>query len=353
MVTKWETLFLLIMTLPIMGHIVMLPYMLDLAGRDAWISVLIAFPIACTFAGAIYKLRLRYPEMNITQILTHLLGKWGRRGFVALFSIYFLFLTILSCAILVDFVFIVFLPETPRLAILGYFFLLFLYGATKGVKRIALTAIPLAFVGMLTGHSITFMDTPKKDWDQMMPFLEFGLSPVLWGVLIVLSIWMELLFLLCLPIKNINEKRTLTLWVIGAVINVFTMLSTMTGVITIFGLNQADKFVYPAEEIVRTINLGFIDRFDVYGMILLLFGVYIRCGLYFRLAYEMTITENMSAWFKRGIFSAFACVVFFIALFIVKEHFRLDTAVQVYTYMIVLFPIPFLLLGISYKRGKG
>lgn len=125
------------------------------------------------------------------------------------------------------------------------------------------------------------------------------------------------------------------------------MNSTITGVITIFGLGQADNFTYPAQEIVRIINLGFIDRFDIYGMILMTFGSYIRCSLYFRLAYDMSISQSSSKWMKWILLSIFAVLIFFGTLYVSKEHFRIEKAINIYTYMIVLFPIPFLLLFIS------
>ena len=352
MLTKWETLFLLIMTLPIMGHVVILPLMLDVAGKDAWISVLLSLPAAFAFAFAIYRLRLNHPKLNISEMLSLLLGKWFGRIVIVLFILYFLFLTILSFSALVDVVFIEFLPETPRIAIIIWFLIFFIYAATKGIKRIALTAGVLAFIGLITGHTVTLMDTPKKDWSELQPLLEFGWSPALWGSLILISIWIELLLLLCVPIKNIHEKRLFLLWIIGILLNALMMNSTTTGVTTIFGLGQADNFTYPAQEIVRIINLGFIDRFDIYGMILMTFGTYIRCSLYFRIAYEISVSQYSSKWMKRILFLIFVVLTFFGTLYLSKEHFRLMEAINIYTYMIVLFPIPFLLLFISRLKKK-
>lgn len=352
MLTKWETLFLIIMTLPIMGHVVILPLMLDVAGRDAWISILLSLPAAFAFAYAIYRLRLNHPDINLSEMLHLLLGKWFGRGIITLFILYFLFLTVLSFSALVDLVFIEFLPETPRIAIVIWFFIFFIYAATKGIKRIALTAGVLALIGLITGHTVTLMDTPKKEWSELQPLLEFGWSPALWGSLILISIWTELLLLLCVPMKNTHEKRLFLLWTIGILLNVLMMNSTITGVITIFGLGQADNFTYPAQEIVRIINLGFIDRFDIYGMILMTFGSYIRCSLYFRLAYEMSISQSSSKWRKWILFSICAVLIFFGTLYVSKEHFRIEKAINLYTYMIVLFPIPFLLLFISSLKKR-
>lgn len=281
MLTKWETLFLLIMTIPIMGHVVILPLMLDVAGRDSWLSIFISLPAAFAFLFSIYRLRLHHPNRNTTEMLFHLLGKFFGIILLVILILYFLFLTILSFASLVDMVYIAFLPETPIVAIILFFLIFFIFAAQKGIKRIALTAGVLSFIAMVTGHTVTLMDSRKKDWTEIFPIFEYGWSPSVWGTMILISIWIELLLLLCIPLKNAREKHTFLIWTIGVLLNALMMFSTTTGTITIFGIGQADNFVYPALEIVRIISLGFIDRFDVYGLILMTFGVYIRCSLFF------------------------------------------------------------------------
>ena len=355
MLTKWQTLFLLVMTLPIMGHVVILPLMIDVAGRDAVLSILISLPAAILFAYAIFRLRLNYPDVTAENMFSEILGKWGSVLLRLLFILYFLFLTILSFASLVDFIYIGFFPETPILALIIWFLIFFLYAAVKGYKQIALTAGLLTLIGMVTGHTITLMDSPMKDWSETLPLLEFGWSRPIWGALILTSIWIELLLLLCVPIQNIREKRFFLIWIIGILINGLTMFSTTNGAITIFGLGQAENFTYPAQEIVRLINLGFIDRFDIYGMILMTFGVYIRCSLFFRIAYDFSLPEHASKWLKRIMFSLFTVLTFFGTYYLSKEHFRIEEAVNFYAYMIVLFPIPFILLFISWlkKRKKA
>ncbi|QKY69363.1 endospore germination permease [Lentibacillus sp. CBA3610] len=353
MLSKWDTLFLLIMAPAVMGHVVILPLMIDMAGRDGWLSTLLSLPLAFILAIAIYRLRRKYPKDGISSILHHLLGKPIGNAMILLFMLYFLFLVIYSFALLIDFVYIAFLPETPRIAILIWFLIFFVYAAVKGLKRIALTAGILAIIAMFAGHTITLLDTRLKDWGELTPLLEFGWSPVFWGVLLITSIWVELLLLLCLPIQNIKEKHTFLLWSIGILLNALFMFSTLTGNISIFGLGQADNFVYPALESVRIISLGFIDRFDIYGLLLMSVGIYIRCSLYFRIAYNITVSKIDSKWIKRSTFAVLMLLVSIGAYFISEEHFRLDVTLNVYAYMIVLFPIPFLLLGISYFKKAG
>ena len=170
-----------------------------------------------------------------------------------------------------------FLNDTPRWALNLWFFAFFVYTALKGVKRIALTAGILTFIGLITGHTVTLMDTWKKEWGYLLPLLEYGWTPVMFGTLLLMNIWIELFLLLVVPIQHIEAKRFYWFWVAGIFLNLLTMFSTTTGVITIFGLGQADNFIYPAFSITRIINLGFVDRFDIYSLLLMTIGVYVRC----------------------------------------------------------------------------
>lgn len=352
MIKKWEILFLLIMAIAVMGHVVITPLMIDIAGRDGWISILLSLPLALVFAFAIYRLRLKYPKEDIYGIIFHILGKYFGTLLLMIFSVYFLFLTFFSAALFIDFVYIAFLPETPKLALLLWFLIFFIYASIKGIKRIALTAGVLAIIAMITGHSITLLDSPLKDWGELKPLLEFGWGPVLWGVIILTSIWVELFLILFLPIQNIRAKRMFLFWIIGIALNALMMFSTFTGVITIFGLGQADNFVYPALESVRIISLGFIDRFDIYGLVLMSFGIYIRSSLYFRIAYNITISKVSSKMIQRILFSILTLLVTIGAYYFSLDHLKLDGALNIYAYSIILFPIPFLLLGISYFRKE-
>ncbi|SFE73341.1 GerAB/ArcD/ProY family transporter [Alteribacillus iranensis] len=352
MVKKWETLFLLVMTLPIMGHVVILPLMLDVVGRDIWISVLLSLPAAFLIAWFIYRIRLLTPNETFPQLVKGILGKFGGSMVITICTMYFLFLTVLSAAALVDLVFIGFLPDTPRFVLLLWFILFAMYAASKGIKRIALTSSILAFITAITGHTVTLMDHPKKEWAYLQPILEFGWGPVLWGTLILISVWVELLFLLIIPFKDIKAKRIFLIWSLGIIINALMMLSTSTSAITIFGLGQAENLVYPAFSIVRIVDLGFIDRFDVYAVILMTFGVYIRCSLYLRIAHELTVESFQKKWKKYFVFMAYTAIVFIGSYYMVLNYYRLEGMIQAYAYSFILLPLVFLLYVIGRRRRK-
>lgn len=356
MVNKWQMFFLIVLTLPIMGHVVLLPLAINLAGRDVWISAIIAIPIGFLFSFILYRLRLIYPDEPICKAQKSLFGNFASNGIAILFFLYFTFLASLSIAALIDMVNASFLIATPSWILVAVFLLLSMYGAAKGAKGIALTAGILFFIVMLTGHSITFTNFRERDIYELMPLLEHGWKPVLLGALLFSTVWIELLFLLTIPLEHPCKKYTFTLWLVSVIANVFMMLSTSTGAIMTFGLEQTDNFVYPALEIVRVVTLKFIDRLDVYALILMTFGSFIRGSLFLLIAYEqLTVLKKPN---KKGknvvVFTVISILIGIFAYIMVDTRRHLEFFLTLYAYTIVLFPLPFLLLFLAkYRKRKG
>lgn len=346
MVNKWGMFFLLLMTLPIMGHVVILPLMLDVAGRDGWMSILIAVPFGILFAWAIYRLRLNCAASDFMTAFQAQAGGWLAYPLRILLIVYLLFLSAFSLACITDMVHIAFLPDSPIWVLVAWFMLFCFYAVLKGVRSISLIGTMLGIIGMITGHSVTAMATPRKDIANMLPMLEFGVTGPLIGILVICSIWIELLFLLVIRIENVGEKRLFLLWTVGVLLNALMMLSTLTGSVMIFGFGQADEFTFPALETVRIIHLGFIDRFDIYGMMLMSFGCYIRTSLYLRLAFQLMLPAQQESATAGGkvLLWLLGIGVAISAYLLAKEH---DTMVRTsifYSWFVFLYPLPFVLL---------
>ena len=353
MVEKWGTFCLIVMTLPIMGHVVILPLMLDVAGRDGWISVLAAMPLGILFAYAIYRLRLKYPVPDFIAAFGRSAGKWVSLPLKALLAVYMYLLCIVSLAALIDMIHIGFLPATPIWILVAWFAVFCLYAALKGIRAIALTAGILTILSMLTGHSVTLMANPNKEAGNLLPVLEFGLSAPLWGVAVLCSIWTELLFLLLVPINNIKEKRLFLLWTIGVLLNGLMMASTLTGSVLLFGMGQADEFMYPALEEVRIISLGFIDRFDIYGMMLMSYGCYIRTSLFLRLGYNLIFPSRIhSSFWGKALLVLFGAGAAALASFLANDHFKMMEMTMAYAWLVVLYPLPFVLLMLPNRKKE-
>ncbi len=354
MVNKWQNFFLIVLTLPIMGHVVLLPLAINLAGRDSWISALIAFPVGALFLFCLYRLRLYYTNEDSFESLKEIVGSFLSKITVIILIIYFIFLASLSLGSLVDMVSAVFLPQTPVWILVVSFLLLSINGALKDVKGIALTASILFFIVMFTGHSITFINFPERKLSDLLPLLEYGWKPVLLGAVLLSTIWIELLFMLMIPIRNIREKRFFWVALLGVFANMIMILSTMSGSIMTFGLGQTQHFVYPALEIVRIININFIDRLDIYGLILMTFGSYIRCSLFVRISCDRILyfLKERKTWKGILVYLTVGMIVGVFGYYIGHTRMNLEFFLSIYAYTIVLYPLPFLLLAVVWLKRR-
>jgi spore germination protein (amino acid permease) len=352
LINKWGTLFLIVMTLPIMGHVVILPLMLDVAGRDGWISIFLAVPFGLLFAFAVYRLRLKHPAPDFMAAFGAHAGKPAVILLRLLLAAYLFFLSAFTLAALADMIHIAYLPATPIWILIAWFMLCCLYAACKGVRAISLTAGVLALVALFTGHSVTAMATPKKELTNLLPVFEFGYSPSLWGILVLCSIWIELLFLLLIPI-DMKEKRLFLFWAAGVLLNALMMLSTLTGALMIFGMGQADQFMFPALQTVRIISLGFIDRFDIYAMLLMSLGSYIRISLFLRLGCQLVAPAKvLDRRLGKLLILAVGVGVTLAAVFMAQNHLRMVHMVAFYALLVCLYPLPFVLLMFPNRKRK-
>lgn len=65
------------------------------------------------------------------------------------------------------------------------------------------------------------------------------------------------------------------------------------------------------------------------------------------------ITKATKKWVKYAVFSFFAILAFIVSAYLAEDHLRVEGTIVVYSYMVFLYPFPFLLFFISWiKRRK-
>lgn len=87
------------------------------AGRDAWVSHLLAGAAAFLCAWCLASVCERYPEKNFFDALVCICGKWGAKTIAALLSVFSLVTCVLSLTLFSRFVQITALPQTPQIII--------------------------------------------------------------------------------------------------------------------------------------------------------------------------------------------------------------------------------------------
>lgn len=353
MLQRRYALFFLFMYVPITGHVTILPLLWDLAGRDAWISILLATPFGGFLAFMIWRMMALSPGNTFPEITRLLWKRTGRILFTIPFLIYSAYLFLSTQIGITDMMEAGFFQETPFWFLGLIFLLLILYVLTKGVEVLAYMAGLLTLIVMITGHSISFLLTPQRDWRALLPFLEYGWMPVIYGMFLITAMWSELFFLTFLRFHRVETKGFLVFILLGVFANSVMALSVGAGTITIFGLEQADNMLYPALSSVRMVTLGFIDRFDVYGLILMTFGSFIRGAL---MLYAMIqflperILSNERLRVGVTVLTGFA--FYLLSLLIYENKIQFQELIRYYIYGLFLQGIPLLYLIKGYVNRK-
>ncbi|WP_066174339.1 GerAB/ArcD/ProY family transporter [Bacillus marinisedimentorum] len=276
-----QTAFLLSMSLPVMGHMFLIPTIVEGSGRDSWIAIVITVPFAIFFGFSLHRLHKLFPDKDYIQILEHNFGRIAGKAIGIAVIGYFLFMAFVTFYGIVNFIQTVFLVDTPWWALQITFYPLVIYTAVKGVEAIARASMILFVIIIFTGESIALTTNSLKDYNLLLPVLSEGLQPVLYGVALTAALYGEFILLLMLRLRRatVRSKSLFFINTVTVFLIAWMFLGTVTSSISIFGVDQVKNLEYPAQSIVRLVEFGFIERFDIYGILTMISGGTIRMAL--------------------------------------------------------------------------
>jgi spore germination protein KB len=257
----------------------------DKAGRDMWLSPVIASLTGFLTVYLADRLNKLYPKETIIQssvpILGRILGKMV--GFV-----YLLFFFQLECIILREygeFISGLFLPRTPMLVLLGSMLLACASAVRGGVEvmgRVSQFFIPI-FILVFT--LIFIMILPDLNPENMFPIMEKGIFPSIMGAVEPLKWFGEFILIsFMLPFLSDREKGRK-----AGMITVFAVMVTMVminfSVLFLFG-EITTSLTYPYVEAVRYIDIAdFIEHIEANAMAIWVAGAFMKiCVIYYVLA---------------------------------------------------------------------
>ena len=320
-----QSVFLLSMILPVTGHMVLLEQMFALSGRDAWIAIIFTMPIGFLLGFVLFRLHTLHPSKTLVEMLEHGFGRIiGKVLTVGLLG-YFLYMLMITLYALFDFVQSVFLPETPELAISIAFYIVVLYGIRVGIESITRMSEPLLLIIIFTGGAIGIATLPDKDYRNLFPLFEHGTVPLLSGILLTASLFGEFIILLMLKLKKdyaASKSLLLTNSVLVLLITIM-FIGTVTSTLMIFGLEQVKNLEYPAQSVVRMVKFGFIERYDIYGIAVMVLGCVIRMST-FQIILNLGIRQWLGIKHKWWIHALIMVLVFVLALKGIDNHRQYD-----------------------------
>ncbi|GAB7058115.1 MULTISPECIES: endospore germination permease [unclassified Paenibacillus] len=330
-----QSVFLLSMILPVMGHMVLLHTMFLLSGRDAWAAILCTIPIGLLFGFILFRLHKLYPSKTLVELSELGFGTILGKALSLAFLVYFMYMLVITLYALLDFIQVVFLPETPSWALGAAFYLVVLYAVHTRIESIARISEILLLIIIFTGVSIGIATIPEKDHQNLFPLFEQGLMPLMSGMLVTTALFGEFIILLMLKLKKDHAKSKSLFFTnsVFVLLITFMFLGTISSTLMIFGLEQVKNLEYAAQSVVRMVKFGFIERFDVYGIAVMVLGCVIRMS-----TFQIVLNNGIRQWLglkkEWAVHLAITIAVFVITFAGIENHRHFDDL-----YVTTLYPL--------------
>lgn len=305
-----HVIFLSMTMIGLKNHVTIIPSLLDGAGRDAWISIVIS---TFTILPWIFLLLYIHRKSNQEHIIDWLRVRVGNVVTNILLYVTVIFLLILAAFTMAEtlqWIIATFLPATPMLPLLLIFTCLCIHLVTTNLQTIAMVNVFVLLWVVVFGFFIAFTNMQVKNYELLRPFLEDGIQPILKTAVYPASGFVELLLFLLIQHKVKDRFRWYHLVVMLFILMGLTMGPTI-GAITEFGPVEAAKQRYPAYEEWGIGSIGrYIEHFDFLSIYQWLSGAFIRVGLILFIVVELLqMTGN-----KKRIWKTIAPVFFLISL---------------------------------------
>ena len=324
------------------------------AGRDAWVSMLLATLIGL---GVIYlytTLALKFVGKNFIQYSEIILGKI--LGKVAGLLMIFMALE-LSSLVVRDFgVFFTttILPNTPILVINMLMVFLVVISLKSGIgvlARVNMIIMPplLFFLVMLT-----IMAIPNMEFKRLLPMMENGFKPVFRGTLSPIGFPFAETALFTMIIPHIGRsERVKKAFLLGGLAGGFFLLTVIIWTLLVISSETIAQIGYPVLEAVRLISLfHFVERVDALIIINWLGFGFIKITICF-----YALVTGLAQWFNlkdyRPLILPAGIVILALSLILFDNQAEAVLFIDIWVLFTIMvgITIPLLLLIVAGIRG--
>ncbi len=262
-ISKWQAVFLVANSILASMILVAPSLLVQVAGEDAWITVLIAGVFGLLIGGLVVSLGLRFPQQNLVEYSIDLLGSWFGRAVCIIFALFFLYLNAYLVRTFSGLLVTETMPETPFVVFNILLIILVAYGVYQGLEvitRVNDIVFPLSILVLL---GIFSMGIPEMDFEQLKPFLSHSFPNMLRASLILLAFYAEGAFLLMvIPTMSRPEEVKMVVGSVSVILFI-VMLVDVVGLLALFGSNETARMAFPTFEFAKTVHLGgFLERIE-------------------------------------------------------------------------------------------
>lgn len=278
-INLFHAILLFIMSVGLMNHVIIIPALIEVSGRDAWISILFAMIVGSLWVWLVFYISNGTNRQHIYVWLKVNLGSYIATIFVLMVGGFMLTIAIVTMTDMGTWTQITFLEKTPRIIIVITFILVCCIAANTSILTIAIANGILLPLVIALGYFVFAANLPEKDYSLLFPIIEHGYRPVWQGMIYSGAGMAEVLLLIFLQhrIKSPIRYRYL---IILVVILAYLTLGPVSGGIAAFGPIEAAKHRFPAYELWSLVSLGeFVEHVDFFSIYQWLSGAFIRISL--------------------------------------------------------------------------
>ncbi|MGG0717464.1 GerAB/ArcD/ProY family transporter [Robertmurraya massiliosenegalensis] len=298
-----SVVYMILLSVGLFAHVEIIPFLLRIAKRDSWITILLTVIILPVWINLLYKIVAIVKTRSIIQLM---------RDHGSTFSYYMLFLPLCFYMLMSAFVTakdIIFWSQLSYMQgfnsfILAFVLLIFCLLATEsGLFSIGLLSSILCPLVILFGFFISFANMGKKHYELLLPLFSDGYLPMMQGFFYTSLPIFELFIIIFLTpvLKKVISNKQLLL--VGLVI-IGLMLGPTVGAITEFGPKQSAEFQFPAYEEWRLIAIGrYFSHADFFAIFQWLSGGVIRISLFIFITSRILTKGETNAKVVRGIYT--------------------------------------------------
>nr|WP_154319484.1 GerAB/ArcD/ProY family transporter [Metabacillus idriensis] len=287
-------LFVLVLLFEL-GSVLLFPLATD-AKQDAWLAVLIGMAGGIALFLVYHGLYHLYPDVLPTEYVQKILGKVLGAILAFLYILYFAYL---AARVLRDFgeLLLTFAyPETPLFIINALLTLVVVYTVRKGIEVLARTGELLFVLMYLLAISgfILVLASGLIEINNLKPVLAEGIFPVIkaaYTQTIYVPFGEVIVFSMILPYLNKSKMARIT--VISALgLSGINLAIVMAFNISVLGVDYTSISTFPLLTTIQTIQVAdFLERLDVYFMVALIIGGFIKISVFCYAA--VTGTSNL------------------------------------------------------------
>lgn len=297
-VSIFHMTLLVITAVGLKNHVIVIPPLLQTAGRDAWMAVLLMTFLALIWA---FLLIYIYKDMRGQSINTWLekhIGNKLTRVLLLFIGIYLVIMLSVTLKETVAWTNISYLIRTPEIILSIIFIIPCFIAAMTSLRTIAVANYYLLGLVIIFGFFVATVNIQFKDYSLLLPLFENGYAPIFKAAIYQGSGLFELVLLLLFQHKFHNELRYRHL-VINILILTGLTLGPLVGAITEFGPEEATSQRFPAYDQWALLSIGkFVEHVDYLSIYQWLSGAFIRISLFFymiRMLLDQKSTK-INAW---------------------------------------------------------